>query len=267
MAVLSEDPRSFRAVVGRNGSLFACVLFVLAVVLGAALDRSLPIAVYLLSFWHYYLYWLAFAFGAVPFDVFKRDAVAMKTVSVAALAAVYLAAPLDLASLIVIACGILLNVRAAAALGIDRTYYGHEVAGLPPRRITAFPYSLTNHPMILGNVAAFGGTLINPAFRQHWWPLACLHVALNIGLLAMELAGPRRRRTVRIGGGLAFAGVLCGVAVAALESRKEVTMPITLLGAAAIACAWALYRCYALPASVPAFRAGEAPQETVGRIP
>ena len=271
MAVLSDNSRSFRAVVGRNGSTLSCALFVLSVLLGAALDRSLPLAVYLLSFWHYYLYWLAFAFGAIPFDVFKRDAVAMKTVSVAALAAVYLAAPLDLASLIVIACGILLNVRAAAALGIDRTYYGHEVAGLPPRRITAFPYSLTNHPMILGNVAAFGGTLINPEFRQHWWPLACLHVALNIGLLGMELAGPRRARTVGIGGGLTFAGLLCGAAFAALESGKEVTAAITLGGtlvdAAAVACAWALYRCYALPASVPASRAGEAPQETVGRFP
>jgi hypothetical protein len=53
MAVLSENSRSFRAAVGRNGSLLACVLFVLAVVLGAALDRSLPLAVYLLSFWHF----------------------------------------------------------------------------------------------------------------------------------------------------------------------------------------------------------------------
>jgi len=225
MAVLSESSRSFRAVVGRNGSTLSCVLLVLSVLLGAALDRSLPLAVYLLSFWHYYLYWLAFAFGAIPFGVFKRDAVAMKTVSVAALAAVYLAAPLDLASLIVIACGILLNVRAAAALGIDRTYYGHEVAGLPPRRITAFPYSLTNHPMILGNVAAFGGTLINPEFRQHWWPLAGLHVALNIGLLVMELAGPRRRRIVRIGGGLAFASVLCGAGVAAVGARGKRRCP------------------------------------------
>jgi hypothetical protein len=263
MAALSESSRSFRAVVGRNGSLLACVLFVLSVLLGAVLDRSLSLAVYLLSFWHYYLYWLAFAFGAIPFDVFKRDAVAMKTVSLVALATAYLAAPLDLASLIVIACGILLNVRAAAALGIDRTYYGHEVAGLPPRRITAFPYSLTAHPMILGNVAAFGGTSINPEFRQHWWPLACLHVALNVGLLVMELAGTRRRRAVRIGGGLAFAGVLCGAAFAALGSGKEGTVPITLLSAAAVACAWALYRCYALPAS----RSDEGPEKTARRTP
>lgn len=234
MAVLSERPRSLRAVVGRNGSTLACGLFVLAVLLGAALDGSLTLAVWLLSFWHYYLYWLAF--GAVPFAVFKRDAVAMKTVSVAALAAVYLAAPLDLASLAVIAGGILLNVRAASVLGIDRTYYGHEVAGLPPRRITAFPYSLIAHPMIVGNVAAFGGTLINPAFAGQWGPLVGLHVALNIGLLAMELAGTRRLPAVRIGGGLVFAGVLVGVVCAA---------PVWPLAAAAGACAWALYRCYA----------------------
>ena len=245
MATLSERPRSLRLVVGRNGSTLSCVLFVLAVLLGAALDRSLPLAVWLLSFWHYYLYWLAIAFGAVPFDVFKCDAVAMKTVSVAALAAVYLAAPLDLASLAVIAGGILLNARAAAVLGIDRTYYGHEVADLPPRKITAFPYSLTSHPMILGNIAAFGGTLLNPEFAKHWWPLACLHVALNIGLLIMELAGPRRLRAVRIGGGLALAGVLLGAVFAIPVSGQEMTIPVALLAVAALACAWILHRCYA----------------------
>jgi hypothetical protein len=216
----------------------------------------------LLSFWHYYLYWLAFAFGAVAFDVFKRDAVAMKTVSVAALAAVYLTAPLDLASLIVIACGILLNVRAAAVLGIDRTYYGREVGGLPPRRITAFPYSLTAHPMILGNIAAFGGTLINPGFARHWWPLACLHVALNIGLLVMELAGTRRARIVRTGGGLAFAGVMAGAAFAVLGSGTAATIPLGLPVAASVACAWVLYRCYAMPARATGVPSKEAIRRT-----
>jgi hypothetical protein len=217
-------------------STLSCALFVVAVLLGAALDESLSLAIWLLSFWHYYLYWLAFTFGVSSFDIFKRDAVAMKTVSVAAFATVYLAAPLDLASLAVIAGGILLNVRAAAVLGMDRTYYGHEVAGLPLRRITEFPYSLTNHPMILGNVAAFGGTLINAEFAERWWPLVCLHVALNIGLLVMELVG--RGRTVRIGGGLVFGAILLGAAFA-------MTLVGALLATAAVACAWTLYRCYA----------------------
>jgi hypothetical protein len=267
MAVLSVRPKSFRAVFGRNGSSLACLLLVLLVLLGANLEQSLPLAVYLLSFWHYYLYWLAFTLGAVSFGVFKRDAVAMKTVSVAALATVYLTAPLDPASLVVIAAGILLNVGAAAALGVDRTYYGHEVAGLPVRRITVFPYSLTAHPMILGNVAAFGGTLINPGFRQHWWPLACLHVALNIGLLVMELAGTRRRRIVRIGGGLVFAGVLLGAGFAVLGPGKPMTAAAALLGAAAIGCAWVLYRCHAPPAAQSGARAGEDPNETVRGTP
>jgi Phospholipid methyltransferase len=203
-------PLSLRDVGRRNASTLSCVLLVLSTLLGAALDRSLPAAIYLLSFWHYCLYWLAFAFGTAHFDVFKRNAIAMKTLSVTALAFVYLRAPLDLVSLAVIAGGILLNLRAAQVLGLDRTYYGHEVAGLPARRITAFPYSLTSHPMILGNVAAFGGTLINAPFRAEWWPLASLHVVLNIGLLAMELAGPRHRRAVRIGGGFVLGGALVG---------------------------------------------------------
>lgn len=214
MAVLQVGPRSLRSVAVRYGASLACLVFVLAVLVAAFVERSLPLAIYLLSFGHYVLYWVAFAFGTIAFDVFKRDAIAMKTVSIAALAFIYLRTPLDFASLTVIAGGILLNIRAAAALGLDRTYYGHEVAGLPARRITAFPYSLTSHPMILGNVAAFGGTLINADFRQQWWPLAGLHVALNIGLLAMELAGPRRRRAVRIGGGLVLGGALLGAILA-----------------------------------------------------
>jgi hypothetical protein len=223
-------------------SSLACLLFVLVVLLGAALDRSLPLAVYLLSFWHYYLYWLAVAFGAASFDAFKRDAIAMKAVSVAALATVYLAEPIDLVSLAVIAGGIVLNIRAAAVLGLDRTYYGHEVAGLPPLRLTAFPYSLTDHPMILGNVAAFGGTLLDPEFRHQWWPLACIHVALNVGLLAMELAGPRRRHAVRIGG-VAVTGALFAAGVASLSTGTTVT--VAAMAGAAVACAWALYRCHA----------------------
>ena len=188
----------------------SCVLLVLAILLGAALAKSLPAAVYLLSFWHYCLYWLVFAFGTSDFDAFKRNAIAMKTISVTALALVYLSAPLNPVSLAVILGGVLLNLRAAQVLGLDRTYYGHEVAGLPARHITAFPYSLTSHPMILGNVAAFGGTLINASFRADWWPLASLHVVLNIGLLAMELAGPRHRSAVRIGGGFVLGGALLG---------------------------------------------------------
>lgn len=47
------------------------------------------LAIYALSFWHYYLYWLAYRFGAVPLAVFKRDAVLMKTAALSALGFAY----------------------------------------------------------------------------------------------------------------------------------------------------------------------------------
>jgi hypothetical protein len=181
----------------------ACLIF--AVILAAAAAGSLPLAIYALSFWHYLLYWLAYRHGAVPLAVFKRDAVTMKTVSLGALALAYLAAPTDPLSLAVVAAGFLLNVAAARNLGADRTYYGHEVSGLPLVRATGFPYSWTPHPMLVGNIAAFGGTLINAGFREHWWPLACLHVACNLGLLAMERFVTPQRRSIRGGGMVAGA--------------------------------------------------------------
>ena len=138
------------------------------------------------------------------------------------------AAPLDLASLAVIAGGILLNVRAAAALGVDRTYYGHEVAGLPPRRITAFPYSLTSHPMILGNVAAFGGTLINPEFRAAVVAAggpACRPEHRTAGHGAGRPAAPPRRPDRRRPRLLARCSALLAAAAITLAAACRVAAP------------------------------------------
>lgn len=204
-----------RSILDRRGPSLACWTIVAAVLVGAAIGRAPAVAIYLVSFVYYGFYWQAFAWGTPSFDAFKRDALLLKAASVAALAFVYLQAPPDLLSLCVIALGILLNARAAAVLGIDRTYYGHELAGLPARRISEFPYSAMSHPMIVGNVMAFGGTLLNPAFRAAWWPLAALHVVLNLGLLAMERAGPGRRPVLRLAGLLVLAVTAATATVAA----------------------------------------------------
>lgn len=203
-------------------SLVFSLLFVFIVVSVTQAGGSPAVAVYVLSFWHYYLYWLAYRFGAVSLSIFKRDAIVMKTASLAALGYAYFSAPLDFLSLAVVGAGFLLNIIAARALGSDRTYYGHEVANLPPKRVTAFPYSWIAHPMLVGNITAFGGTLINADFREQWWPLACGHVVLNLGLLAMELAvTPLRRGASRAAGtGAADAGdrgqlLLAGCSIAA----------------------------------------------------
>jgi len=196
----------------------ACWTILAAVLAGAAIGREPAVAIYLVSFVYYGLYWYAFAWGVDSFAEFKRDALLLKVLSVTALAFVYLRTTPDWLSLGVIGLGILLNARAAAVLGIDRTYYGHELAGMPARRVMEFPYSLMSHPMIVGNVVAFGGTLLNPAFRAAWWPLAALHVALNIGLLAMERAGTRRRPALRLAGLLVLAATAVAGSVAAVDA-------------------------------------------------
>ena len=99
-----------------------------------------------------------------------------------------LASPLIL-SLVVVACGFALNASAVMALGSKRTYYGFELDALPPVHVTRFPYSVTAHPMLLGNLIGFGGTLLDPAFRQDWWPLAVLHLVGNGTVLVMEARG------------------------------------------------------------------------------
>jgi len=206
-----------RSILDQRRPSLACLMIVTAGLAGAAISREPALAIYIVSFVYYGLYWYAFAWGVEPFEVFKRDALLLKALSVAVLAFVYLQAPPDWLSLGTIALGILLNARAAAVLGIDRTYYGHELAGLPARHFTEFPYSLMAHPMIVGNVMAFGGTLLNPAFRAAWWPLAALHVVLNIGLLAMERAGPRRRPAIRLAGLLVLGATAAAGTVAAAD--------------------------------------------------
>ena len=68
----------------------AAILAFDALVLALAFVADAPaLAVYALSFWHYYLYWLAYRFGAVPLAVFKRDAVLMKTAALSALGFAY----------------------------------------------------------------------------------------------------------------------------------------------------------------------------------
>jgi protein-S-isoprenylcysteine O-methyltransferase Ste14 len=265
---LTASIDQFRAAARRDASLLSSLLFVMSMLGWSYMGKSLALAIYSLSFWHYYLYWLAYYFGAVPLGVFKRDAIFMKTVSLVALGSVYLAAPRDLASLAVVASGFLLNCFAAGALGADRTYYGFEVAELPALQITTFPYSWISHPMLAGNIAAFGGTMIDADFRRGWWPLACTHVAMNLGLLVMELAVTpqrlgRRRTAIHDADSsvrhrpamtrccIAVAGAALVAAFGFWETWCTKTLFATAAGVCISAYAYALYRCYSLPSCLP----------------
>ena len=167
-------------------AFFLFILFFGASAGAAAYAADVNVAVYTLSFWHYYLYWLAYRFGAVSLSSFKRDAILMKSVSMASLGWAFLSTSSSLLSVCVVMLGFTLNAYSAFVLGSNRTYYGYEIGAVSESRITSFPYSITAHPMLIGNMIAFGGTLIDPDFRHEWWPLAIAHVAMNFGLLIME---------------------------------------------------------------------------------
>ncbi len=239
--------------------MMASALLVALLGILAWLASSPGLAVYSLSFWHYLLYGLAYRFGVVPLTEFKREALLMKSVSLITLALVYLSASLDYLSIVLVATGFLLNILAAFALGSDRTYYGYELTKLPPLRVTRFPFSVISHPMLVGNMLAYGGTLLNSEFREHWWPLACIHVALNLGLLAMErYVKPLRggashddasKRPLRLWLwplGLGVVGT--GLAIGAARLTGSIPAPLAaVLGAALAIYACILHRAYTVP--------------------
>jgi hypothetical protein len=207
----------------------------------------------------------------VPLPVFKRDAVLMKTIALLLLASAYFAAPLDYLSLVIVAVGFGLNTLAAAALGTDRTYYGEEVANLLRLRVTRFPYSVIAHPMLVGNMLAYGGMLLNSGFREQWWPLACAHVALNLGLLVMERYVTPLRLSAVGGGRLARrwswsrVSVLAAVGAALAGGAAWLTSfePVRL--AAAVGAAAAVYACtlhfaYTAPAPTADARSPAEPE-------
>lgn len=238
----------------------ACPLYVVVVLSTAAVDGSWTVAGYLLSCWHYYLYWLAYRYGAVELTVFKTDALVMKSVALGWFFVLYGREPLDLPSAGTMLVGFSLNALGARALGIDRTYYGHEVAGLAWQRVAGFPYSWLSHPMLVGNLVAFGGSLLHPRFREDWWPLAGLHLAMNAFVLGMEMwvtplrrhvAGGRRtpapRAYVPTLLGWLLAGARLGLLAGARVGAGVTPGAGAILGAASAGLAAALYRSYSLP--------------------
>ena len=183
---------------------------VVAIVAIAFASGRWEMAVYALSFWHYLVYALAFLYRRISLERFKRDSYLLKAVSLLALASVLWTTAPNLLSTIAMAAGFALNIAAARALGADRTYYGFELEALPPKRITAFPYSVTSHPMLIGNMLAFGGTLLDDAFREAWWPLGLLHVVLNFSVILMEAKAGENQR---IGALCTIAGLALGAAL------------------------------------------------------
>jgi protein-S-isoprenylcysteine O-methyltransferase Ste14 len=233
------------------------------VLLTSHLTASPALAVYALSFWHYLFYWWAYRHGAVQPAKFQRDAIVMKSVALTALASAYLAQSLPLPwhwhwiswiSVLTIGAGFMLNLIAARALGHARTYYGWELGALPPQRVTSFPYSVVPHPMLTGNMLAFSGTLLHPGFREAWWPLAILHVALNGALILMETTVKPARRASVIFAAAVLAIIVFAIGIAVMSgwsTRSSIGwLPVAIVASASAAYGYAQRTAY-VPAARP----------------
>jgi hypothetical protein len=182
-------------------------VYVLGVVAVALASGHWQPAVYALSFWHYLVYALAFLWRQIPHGAFMRDAMLLKAVALAAFVPALWQTMPNAAAWIVMAIGFAINILATRALGAERTYYGLELEALQPMRLTSFPYSVMAHPMLIGNMVAFAGPLLDQAFRTLWWPLAVLHVLLNLLILLIEIYGCQ---SLKAGVLVALTGLLAG---------------------------------------------------------
>ncbi|KAJ3346705.1 hypothetical protein HDU91_006967 [Kappamyces sp. JEL0680] len=148
---------------------------------------ELPLFLISSSFIHYFIYISTYYHyethaKQIAFEGFKSTVMFYKAVAFYHLITTYIAnlgsAP-DFVSLLMIAFGFTLSGTAAAAIGIDQTYFGVELgrckAGM---RVTGFPYNLTSHPMILGNIIGLLGFMKLDGFRRAMPWLVPVHIAL-----------------------------------------------------------------------------------------
>lgn len=121
----------------------------------------------LTSFRHYTIYMTTFAFRDPPvaFGYLTRDCKLFKTMAMAHLARRLLPLvelPRDIPGLLVVSIGFVITVVATARLGFVRTYFGSELGFVKPEWIHGFPYGYIPHPMIVGQLMAFGSII-------YWW--------------------------------------------------------------------------------------------------
>jgi hypothetical protein len=69
--------------------------------------------------------------------------------------------PNDLPGVLLAAMGFTITILATMQLGMVRTYFGSELGFVKPEWISGFPYNTIPHPMIVGQLVAWGSIL--------WW--------------------------------------------------------------------------------------------------
>jgi hypothetical protein len=144
--------------------------------------------IYVFSFVHYFLYFVAYTFRVVEPGRFARDASLFQLIALGSLFYQYGRMGLDAPSLAVAVAGFGLSGLAFLRLGSVRTYFGSELGAVASSKVSGFPYGVVPHPMIVGKLVGFGGLALHAPFREAWWPLLVGHVACYLIVLCQEVA-------------------------------------------------------------------------------
>lgn len=169
-----------------------------AAILSLALG-SHALFVGLTSYIHYGIYIATYyhqATRSCAFEAFKKTVMygysfmsrAYKTVAMFHLAYYYLSGVPTLSSLFLIAAGFGTSASAMYAIGVDATYFGIELGRLNRKEAwveTKWPYTMTQHPMILGNLIGLFGVGIGCSESAPFW-LVPGHMALYVLHMTQE---------------------------------------------------------------------------------
>ena len=147
----------------------------------------------LTSFRHYAVYMTTFAFRQPPVahGYLMRDARLYKTIALLHLGrrVLPLVETTDAVGVAMCVMGFGTTLLATARLGMLRTYFGTELGFCKPQWIDGFPYGTIPHPMIVGQLFAFGSIL-------YWWYdrlstdtmiLIATHMAFYIAHMVQEM--------------------------------------------------------------------------------
>lgn len=122
-----------------------------------------PAFLLLTSFRHYVVYICTFAFrDNVALGYLMRDCKFFKTLALLQLGVRILPLfefPPDVPCLGLAAAGFGTTMLACAQLGFVRTYFGSELGFVDPKWVDGFPYNTIPHPMIVGQLFAYGSIL------------------------------------------------------------------------------------------------------------
>jgi hypothetical protein len=156
--------RWFEQLVGFNNTLYLLII-------GLFLSDYWVV---LTSFVHYLFYMTTWHFREnVSYHSFVRNVTLFKGIMFCNMA--YMVCQMDHVNWSFLWCGVVtvglvLSTSATFVLGTYGTYFGVEFNIVKPNRLTSFPYNITSHPMILGQILAHVGIyhlfLPNIPF---WW--------------------------------------------------------------------------------------------------